>query len=234
MRQIFLDTETTGLNASSGDRILELGGVELVNRRLTGRNLHLYINPERDSHEEAMRVHGLTRDFLADKPKFADVADQILAFVKDAEIIIHNAPFDLAFLDAELARVGQTRFAAHVTRVTDTLIMAKDQFPGKRNGLDALCDRFDVDRSRRTFHGALLDAQLLADVYLQMTRGQDALLAEPGAAASGSAQAMRADFSTLELIVLPASEVDQAAHEAVLVQLDKASGGKTVWRQTGH
>jgi DNA polymerase III subunit epsilon len=231
MRQIFLDTETTGLSASGGDRILELACVEFVSRKPTGRNLHLYINPERDSHEDALRVHGITSEFLADKPKFADVATQILAFVQDAEILIHNAPFDLAFLDAELDRLGQPPFSKHVPRVTDTLVMAKDMFPGKRNSLDALCDRFEVDRSSRTFHGALLDAELLAHVYIHMTRGQDALLAEPGAGAGASQRVERSDFSALELIVLPANEQEAAAHEAVLTQLDKSSGGQTVWRK---
>jgi DNA polymerase III subunit epsilon len=231
MRQIFLDTETTGLNASGGDRILELACVELVGRKLTGKSLHLYINPERDSHEDALRVHGITSEFLADKPKFAEVAEKIVAFVQDAEILIHNAPFDLAFLDAELARVNQPKFAEHVSRVTDTLVMAKDQFPGKRNSLDALCDRFEIDRSSRTFHGALLDAQLLADVYIHMTRGQDALLAEPGTASGSSSGVTRADFTGLDLVVLPANETETSAHEAVLTQLDKVSGGKTVWRQ---
>ncbi|MFM8465531.1 MAG: DNA polymerase III subunit epsilon, partial [Burkholderiaceae bacterium] len=175
MRQIILDTETTGLNPKSGDRIIEIGCVEMVNRRLTGNNFHYYINPERDSDPGALAVHGLTTEFLSDKPKFADIADTLCEFVQDAEIIIHNAPFDIGFLDAEFERVGKSGFAAYVRRVVDTLVQAKELFPGKRNSLDALCDRYGVSNAHRTLHGALLDAELLAEVYLAMTRGQDSL-----------------------------------------------------------
>ncbi|MDH5204868.1 MAG: DNA polymerase III subunit epsilon, partial [Hylemonella sp.] len=164
MRQIVLDTETTGLSADNGDRIIEIGCVELLNRKLTGNNLHLYINPERDSHEDALRVHGISNDFLRDKPRFVEVADEILAYIEGAEIIIHNAAFDVGFLNKELELVGKPRFANFVSGITDTLVMAKEMFPGKRNSLDALCDRLDVDNSGRTLHGALLDAELLADV----------------------------------------------------------------------
>ncbi len=171
MRQIILDTETTGLNAKSGDRIIEVGCVEMVNRRLTGNNFHYYLNPERDSDPGALAVHGLTTEFLSDKPKFAEIVNELCEFVRDAEIIIHNAPFDIGFLDAELERSGRPKFADHVHSVTDTLVRAKELFPGKRNSLDALCERYGVSNAHRTLHGALLDSELLAEVYLAMTRG---------------------------------------------------------------
>lgn len=231
MRQIFLDTETTGLSPASGDRILNLACVEMRHRKLTQQDFHCYINPERDSHEDALQVHGLTSEFLADKPKFAQIAQEFLDFVKDTEIIIHNAPFDVGFLDAELERLGLGRFQSYVGKITDSLAMAKELFPGKRNGLDALCERLGVDNSNRTLHGALLDAQLLAEVYIHLTRGQDALLIDAhGAQAAGAAAAQKTDFSGLDLIVLQPSEAELAAHEDVLKQIDKASGGKTVWR----
>ncbi|WP_042422660.1 DNA polymerase III subunit epsilon [Comamonas granuli] len=230
-RQIVFDTETTGLSAENGDRIIEIGCVELLHRKLTGRTLHLYINPERDSEEGALRVHGLTTEFLSDKPKFAEVADQILDFMRDAEIIIHNAAFDVGFVDKELERVGYPPFASHVAGIVDTLVLAKEMFPGKRNSLDALCDRLGVDNSGRKLHGALLDAELLADVYICLTRGQDALLIADEASDTGPGL-LRAsiDLSSLDLPVLRASEQEQAAHEALLAQIDKDSKGKTVWR----
>jgi DNA polymerase-3 subunit epsilon len=230
MRQIVLDTETTGLSAEGGDRIIEIGCVELLNRKLTGNNLHFYLNPERDSHEDALKVHGISNEFLRDKPKFAEVAAEILDYLRDAEIIIHNAAFDVGFLNKELERVGQAAFKTHVSAVTDTLAMAKEMFPGKRNSLDALCDRLGVDNSGRTLHGALLDAELLADVYINLTRGQDALLIDAGESTSGGAQAVRADLTQFVLPVLSANDSELAAHEEMLTQLDKASGGKTVWR----
>jgi DNA polymerase-3 subunit epsilon len=231
MRQIFLDTETTGLSATGGDRILELACVELVNRKLTKNNKHFYVNPERESHEEALRVHGITSEFLADKPKFAEIADEFLEFIQGAEVIIHNAPFDVGFLNMELSLAGKPLFKAHVAKVTDSLAMAKELYPGKRNGLDALCDRLGVDNSSRTLHGALLDAELLADVYINLTRGQDALLIDAGSNTSGgSANEVRVDLTGLELVVLQANDSEAAAHEDVLKQIDKASGSKTVWR----
>ncbi|NJS35553.1 MAG: DNA polymerase III subunit epsilon [Brachymonas sp.] len=231
MRQIFLDTETTGLSPANGDRVLNLACVEMISRKLTSKDFHCYINPERESHEDALRVHGLTTEFLADKPKFADIAQEFLDFVKDAEIIIHNAPFDVGFLDAELQRAGHPKFSNHVSKITDSLAMAKELYPGKRNGLDALCERMGVDNSDRTLHGALLDAQLLAEVYINLTRGQDALLIDSHAATSTQgSNAIQADFSKLDLIVLQPSEAELAAHEDVLQQIDKSSGGKTVWR----
>jgi len=236
MRQVFLDTETTGLDPRTGDRIVEIGCVELVKRKLTGNNLHLYLNPERDMPEEAQRIHGLSSEFLADKPKFVEIADQFLDYVGGAEIIIHNADFDVGFLNAELQRVGRTPFATHVANVIDSLAMAKEMFPGKRNSLDALCSRLEVDNSGRKFHGALLDAELLADVYVNMTRGQDALLMDvsPGngeRTTTGQASAPAIDLSTLDLPVLHANAQELAAHADVLAQMDKGSGGKTVWRK---
>ncbi len=230
MRQIFLDTETTGLSPAGGDRILNLACVEMIHRKLTSNDFHCYINPERDSHEDALRVHGLTTDFLADKPKFPEIAQEFLAFVQDAEIIIHNAPFDVGFLDAELQRAGLPKFSTHVGKITDSLAMAKELYPGKRNGLDALCERMGVDNSNRTLHGALLDAQLLSEVYINLTRGQDALQIDSHSATNASGAVIPTDFSALELIVLQPSEAELAAHEDVLKQIDKASGGKTVWR----
>lgn len=231
MRQVVLDTETTGLSADGGDRLLEIGCVELVNRKLTGNNLHLYINPERESHEEALRVHGITSEFLRDKPKFAEVARQIVDYIAGAELIIHNAPFDVGFLNAEFARLKLGKVASNTAGVIDTLVMAKGLFPGKRNSLDALCDRLEVDNSGRTLHGALLDAELLADVYINMTRGQDALLldADEGTQAYTRTVA-RIDLSQFMLPVLHANEAELNAHLDVLGQIDKASDGKTIWK----
>ena len=229
-RQIVLDTETTGLSAESGDRIIEIGCVELLNRKLTGNNLHFYVNPERDSHEDALRVHGLTTEFLRDKPKFAEVAEEILRYLEGAEIIIHNAAFDIGFLDKELERLGKPVFTSFVSEVTDTLAMAKQLYPGKRNSLDALCDRLGVDNSGRTLHGALLDAELLADVYINLTRGQEALLIDLGDVGEQGVAGERIDLSAFDLPVLTANAQELAAHADVLAQIDKASGGKLVWQ----
>ena len=230
-RQIVLDTETTGLSAESGDRIIEIGCVELLNRKLTGNNLHFYINPERDSHEEALKVHGISNEFLRDKPRFAEVAEDILRYLEGAdEVIIHNAAFDVGFLDKELERLGKPVFGSCVAAVTDTLVMAKQLYPGKRNSLDALCDRLGVDNSGRTLHGALLDAELLADVYINLTRGQEALLIDLGDVDPQGVAGERVDLGGFELPVLSANAQEQAAHEDLLAQLDKSSGGKTVWR----
>ena len=233
MRQIVLDTETTGLSAETGDRIIELGCVELVGRKLTGNNLHFYFNPDRDSHEDALRVHGISNEFLKDKPRFSERVDEILAYVQDAEIIIHNAPFDVGFLNKELELLGRPPFKNHVSGVIDSLAMAKEMFPGKRNSLDALCDRLEVDNSGRTLHGALLDAELLADVYINMTRGQEALIMESVEVSATGATSAKVDLSRFQLPVLAANEQELSAHEDVLTQMDKASGGKTVWRNTG-
>jgi DNA polymerase-3 subunit epsilon len=230
MRQIVLDTETTGLSAENGDRIIEIGCVELLNRKLTGNNLHFYVNPERDSHEDALRVHGISNEFLRDKPKFAEVVEEIVAYLEGAEVIIHNAAFDVSFLNKEFELTGRPRLSEVVSSVTDTLAMAKEMFPGKRNSLDALCDRLDVDNSGRTLHGALLDAELLADVYINMTRGQDALLIETAEPETGVKGFERVDLTQFDLPVVPASGQELSAHEELLAQLDKASGGKTIWR----
>lgn len=232
MRQIVLDTETTGLNAATGDRLIEIGCVELVNRRLTGRNLHFYINPERDIDAGAIAVHGLTVEFLADKPKFAEVVHEIRDYVQDAELIIHNAAFDLGFLEMEFQRLGLPPFRKHVANVIDTLLEARQMFPGKRNSLDALCERLGVSNAHRTLHGALLDAELLAEVYLAMTRGQNSLVIDmmDASAGAGPAAVAATDLSALRLPVLEPTEDELAAHAAVLKDLDKASGGKTVWQ----
>ena len=230
-RQIVLDTETTGLSAEGGDRIIELGCVELLNRKLTGNNLHLYFNPGRDSHEDALKVHGISNEFLKDKPRFEEMADEILQYLQGAEIIIHNAAFDVGFLNKELELIGRPPFRTFVEGITDTLAMAKEMYPGKRNSLDALCDRLGVDNSGRTLHGALLDAELLADVYINLTRGQDALLIAEDLQDGGNGLNIAAvDLRALKLPVLRASEQEQAAHAEVLTQIDKASGGKTIWR----
>lgn len=231
MRQIFLDTETTGLSPDAGDRIIEIGCVEMLNRRLSGRNLHFYLNPERRNHEDAVRVHGLTDDFLSDKPLFASVADELLEFVEGAEIVIHNAAFDVGFLDEELRRIGRPRFPGSVGQITDSLLMAREMFPGKANSLDALCRRLEVDNSSRTLHGALLDAGLLAEVYIRMTRGQNSLVIDAGESNAAQFALEAIDFSRLDLPVLLASEIEADAHTSVLAELDKASNGKTVWRQ---
>ena len=231
MRQIVLDTETTGLSAATGDRIIEIGCVELLNRKLTGNNKHFYLNPERDSHEDALKVHGISNEFLRDKPKFAEVADELLDYLQGAEIIIHNAPFDVGFLNKELELLGRGPITGIVDNVVDSLVMAKAMFPGKRNSLDALCGRLEVDNSGRTLHGALLDAELLADVYINMTRGQDALLIEVEVTETvATADVPRVDLSSIVLPVLQASEEELLAHEAVLAQLDKSTNGKTIWR----
>ena len=231
MRQIFLDTETTGLSPESGDRIVEIGCIEMVNRRLTGETRHVYLNPERKGQEEAIRIHGLTDEFLADKPKFAEVATDLLDFLAGAEVIIHNAAFDVGFLNAELKRLKREPFHTIAAKVTDTLLMARETYPGKANSLDALCRRLEVDNSNRTLHGALLDAGLLAEVYIRLTRGQDSLVIHHNDGNRTAQQAVMAiDLSQLPLLVVAPGAAELAEHEAVLVDLDKASGGKTVWR----
>lgn len=228
-RQIILDTETTGLDPKLGHRIIEIAGVELVNRRLTGKHFHRYINPGRDSDEAALQVHGLTSEFLADKPKFGEIVAEFLEYVEGAELIIHNAPFDIGFIDSELALLKKKKLATWCPSVIDTLRMAKDLHPGKRNGLDALCERYQIDNSARTLHGALLDAELLADVYLAMTRGQDSLIVDSESAGAGAADSVF-DRSGLKLVVLRASAEELALHEAQLAEIDKASGG-ALWRR---
>ncbi|MGE0357645.1 MAG: DNA polymerase III subunit epsilon [Burkholderiales bacterium] len=229
MRRIFLDTETTGLDPAEGHRVIEIACVEVFDRRPTGRNFHRYLNPEREIDAGAINIHGLTPDFLADKPRFADVADEFVEFVEGAELLIHNAAFDTGFLDAEFARVERPGLAT-LCAVTDTLALAREMHPGKRNSLDALCERYRVDNSRRSLHGALLDAQLLLDVWLAMTRGQDALdisLAAPPAAASAGGPAAR----PARLAVLRASQAEVAAHAAMCERIDQESKGRCLWKQ---
>ena len=231
MRQIFLDTETTGLSPDSGDRVIEIGCLEMVNRRLTGNNKHFYLNPERANSEGAFAVHGLSDEFLADKPRFAEIADELLAYLAGAEVVIHNAAFDVGFLDAELKRLARPRFAVQVAKVTDSLLMARNRFPGKSNSLDALCKRLEVDNGNRTLHGALLDAGLLAEVYVRMTRGQDALAIEAQESANSAAGVPAIDLRSFALAAVTVGADEQAAHQAVLDALDTASGGQTLWRR---
>ena len=230
MREIVLDTETTGLDPLHGDRLVEIGCVEMINCMPTGQTFHRHINPERSMPAEAFAVHGLSSEFLADKPLFGHIVDELIEFVRDAEIIIHNAAFDVGFLDAELRRIGRPAFLEHGVRVTDTLSMARDTFPGKSNSLDALCKRFEVNNAARELHGALLDAGLLAEVYIRMTRGQDSLVIDAGDQTAAELAGRPVDFGALTLIVIPADEDDLAGHAAMLAEIDKASGGRAVWR----
>ena len=231
MRQIVLDTETTGLNARLGDRIIEIGCVELVGRRPTGNHFHRYLNPEREIEEGALRVHGLTAEFLQDKPRFADVAREFLEYIGGAELVIHNAAFDVEFLNAELEKLGQGPLDRHVAGVVDTLRHARDLHPGKKNSLDALCERYQIDHSHRTLHGALLDAQLLAEVYLAMTRGQESLAIELEAPAAAAAVAVPGALSGRpRLVVLRATDAESAEHASLLAGIAKESKGQVVWR----
>ena len=233
MRQIFFDTETTGLQAEGGDRIIEIGCVEMINRQLTGNNLHLYINPQRASHEDALRVHGLTEAFLSDKPLFSQISEQLLGFLAGAELVIHNAPFDIGFVNAELKRLRKPPITDVVGSVRDTLLMARDMFPGKANSLDALCRRLEVDNSNRKLHGALLDAELLAEVYIRLTRGQDSLVMDDSGDEGSDSSEFRVaavDLRSFNLSVPQATEEELTAHEKVLLELDKASGGKRIWK----
>lgn len=234
MRQIVLDTETTGLEPELGHRIIEIGCVELVNRRPTGRTFHRYLNPERDIDEGALAVHGISRADLEREPRFADIAEELIAFIEGAELVIHNAAFDIAFLDAELARLpGDRRTVGSMCRVLDTLALAREMHPGQRNSLDALCKRYGVDNSHRELHGALLDARILADVYLAMTGGQGALaLGElPGGPRTTEGGPVRALVRPpVPLRVVVATEEERQAHEVLLDVIAKASGGKCIWR----
>ena len=230
MRQIVLDTETTGLEVSQGHRIIELAAVEIVNRRPTGHTFHRYINPGRDIDPGAVEVHGLTLEFLQDKPRFRDVARELLDFVSQAELIIHNAPFDVGFLDYELGLLDLGGIARHCTRITDTLRMARELHPGKRNSLDALCERYAVDNSARTLHGALLDAQLLAEVYLAMTRGQETLIIDLAPSARTLVDATL-DLTSLNLVVVQPTEAELEAHTRQLADIQKVSKGACLWRQ---
>jgi DNA polymerase III subunit epsilon len=226
MRQVFLDTETTGLSPAQGHRIIEIAAVEAVNRRLTKNHFHVYLNPDREIDQGAQEVHGITLEFLQDKPRFADVVDDFLQFVEGAELIIHNAPFDVGFLNAELGKIDKPEIETVSGSVVDTLKMAKDMRPGQRNSLDALCRYFGVDNSRRTLHGALLDAELLADVYMAMTRGQESLMMDLLDDAEDSTD-FSLDGVAKPLIVLEASAEEQAAHAEYLAGLGKS--GQCVW-----
>jgi DNA polymerase-3 subunit epsilon len=230
MRQIVLDTETTGLSAEAGDRIIEIGCVELLNRKLTGNNFHYYLNPDREIHEDAKKVHGISNEFLSDKPRFENIVDDFLSYIQGAQIIIHNAPFDVGFLNAELKRLEKVTFNKHVNGVLDTLAMAKELYPGKRNSLDALCERLGVSNAARTLHGALLDAELLADVYIHLTRGQNALLMDGDHHSVSHQNTLAIDYAALVLPVIQPNVEELTAHEEVLAQIDKASDGKTLWR----
>ncbi len=229
IRQVVLDTETTGLSVEDGHRIIEVGCLEILNRRISGRHLHFYLNPERDIDEGAMAVHGLSRERLNDEPKFAEVVDRLLEFVSDAEILIHNAPFDVGFLDAELARLNRKPFVKHVSSVVDTLAMGRRLHPGKRNSLDSLCDRYGVSNSHRKLHGALLDAELLADVYLAMTRGQDSLdIAQERKEELQGGHTSLAGLP-LQLRAVRATDEELLAHQDYLAAMVKDARGPALW-----
>jgi DNA polymerase-3 subunit epsilon len=229
-RLIVLDTETTGLNARLGDRVIEIGCVELLGRTITERHFHRYLNPGRESEDGALKVHGITREFLADKPRFAEIAREFLDYVQGADLVIHNADFDVEFLNMELALAGFGKLGEHVAKVIDSLAMARELHPGKKNGLDALCERYLVNNAHRTLHGALLDARLLAEVYLAMTRGQESLVIELDSPASAAAAIAAVDVSRLAVVRATAAEA--AAHEKALDAIDKeAKGGKSLWRR---
>ena len=234
MRQIAFDTETTGLEHSAGHRIIEIGCVEIVNRRPSGRKFHRYVNPEREIDAGALAVHGIDLAKLQNAPKFAEIAEELIEFIDGAELIIHNAPFDVGFVDAELARLpGEPRSIAKLCRVLDTLALARSLHPGQRNSLDALCKRYSVDNSKRDLHGALLDAGILADVYLAMTGGQSALALDVGAN-RGPTMDVAAEISIRTpgvILVVPQPDAEELRqHEAMLDLIQKSSGGKTVWR----
>ncbi len=235
MRQVVLDTETTGLEPSQGDRIVEIGCVELINRKLTGRHYHQYINPERDVPEGAVEVHGLTTEFLADKPVFAQISAEFLEFIDGAELIIHNAPFDVAFINHEFALLNQgLKKVEEYCGIIDSLVIARQKHPGQRNNLDVLCSRYGVDNSQRDLHGALLDAEILADVYLVMTGGQTKLALagdEEGSTGAGNTGIRRLDQNRAPLRVITASEQELEAHDRRLAEVDTASGGNCLWRR---
>jgi DNA polymerase-3 subunit epsilon len=236
MRQVILDTETTGLESEQGHRIIEIGCIEMINRRLTGRTFHHYLNPEREIDPGAQEVHGLSTAFLSDKPLFGDVAGDLLKFIGDAELVIHNAPFDVGFLDAEFARLGEQPVRIQdLCPVLDTLVLAREMHPGQRNSLDALCRRYQVDNSQRELHGALLDARILADVYLAMTGGQAALsLGTEGVSSSAREQVEhKVDREGLKLVVIRATAEELAAHDASLDRIEQVAG-ETLWRKLGQ
>ena len=228
MRQVFLDTETTGLESKLGHRIVEIAAVEMFGRRLTGHRFHYYLNPEREIEFGALQVHGLTNEFLQDKQKFFDIANELLEFITDAELFMHNAPFDVSFLNNELGLAKLEPLEKYCHSITDTLKMAKELHPGKRNNLDALCERYQVNNSKRVLHGALLDAELLADVYLAMTRGQESLIME----VSSPPLDVTINQSDVQLIVLPANTVELEFHAQQLEMIDHESKGMCLWKRT--
>lgn len=228
MRQIFLDTETTGLYPAQGHRIIEIAAVEAINRRLTNNHYHIYLNPDREIDQGAQEVHGITLEFLQDKPRFSDIADEFLQFVAGAQLIIHNAPFDVGFLNTELGRIDRPQIEEISAEIIDTLKMAKDMRPGQRNNLDALCRHYGIDNSKRTLHGALLDAELLADVYMAMTRGQESLIIDMLEDAADGELLMSAELGEPLPVILAAGDELQA-HEAYLEGLEKS--GQCLWRQ---
>lgn len=229
MRQIVLDTETTGIDPAEGHRIIEIGCVELVGRQLTGRNYHVYINPDREIEAEAITIHGITNEFLTDKPRFAEIADEFFAFIEGAELVIHNAAFDVGFMDSEFGRLKPVRKTADHCGVLDSLAIARTRHPGQKNSLDALCKRYGVDNSNRDLHGALLDAEILADVYLLLTGGQTALSLDANAeGGGGSGGIRRLSPDRKPLSVVQASAAETEAHEAFMSMLE-AKAGNTVW-----
>lgn len=230
MRQIFLDTETTGLDPRQGHRIIEVAGVEMINRRLTGNHFHRYLNPERDIDAGAQQVHGLTSEFLQDKPRFVDIVDEMIAFLNGAELVIHNAPFDLGFLNAELQRLDRPLMGNYCPEVIDTLKLAKDLHPGQKNNLNALCKRYEVDNASRTLHGALLDAELLGAVYLGMTRGQESLMMEVETKPARVSQHSSGEHAPIKII--QANQLEIVAHEAELTLLEQESRKTSLWRAT--
>ena len=236
MRQIVLDTETTGLEVSEGHRIIEIGCVELVHRRLSGRTWHRYLRPEREVDAEALAVHGITNEFLAGQPRFAEIAGEFLEFIAGSELVIHNAPFDLGFLDAELVQAAADRRIADLCSVLDTLALARQMHPGQRNSLDALCKRYGVDNSKRDLHGALLDARILTDVYLAMSGGQAALGLDSGRSADNQAGhgQRRAERGAVRIPVIQASDAELAAHERLLDAIERAAGGRVLFRASGR
>jgi DNA polymerase-3 subunit epsilon len=234
MRQVVLDTETTGMPVERGHRIIEIGAVEIINRRLTGRTFHHYIHPEREIDEGAQAVHGISLESLEGKPRFAGIADELIEFLRGAELIAHNAAFDVGFLNAELARLSNAPGVRDLAIVTDTLAMARERYPGQRNSLDALCKRLGVDNGHRNLHGALLDAELLADVYLAMTSGQTDLGLAVAAESAAAASARRVSFDPGQLRVVAASEGDLQAHSAWVDKLRGASGGRSLWPEAAE
>ena len=236
-RQIVLDTETTGLEPKQGHRIIEIGCVEMIDRRLTGNNFHVYLQPDREIDEAAIEVHGITNEFLADKPHFEDVAAEFADYLRGAEVIIHNAPFDVGFIDAEFSRLPDRLTTAALCEITDTLVMARQMHPGQRNSLDALCGRYDIENSHRTKHGALLDSEILADVYLAMTGGQKTLSLDAEEDASGESEEggiRRLSSERPALRVVMASAAELTEHAERLQAIDKACGGQAVWHRGGE